>query len=92
MKHPKKFVIDSIKMDLFRVVTAAGDITKEVPFDSVVTFLDHANEDFDKINLDAREKDIRNELNVLANNLCALSNPHTRLRWVEDVMTARCRL
>ncbi len=79
-------------MDLHRVVTAAGDITKKAPTESIRTFMEHADKDFDKTELDEREKSIRQELKALANNLEALSDPHTRLRWTEDVMTARCRL
>ena len=88
----KQFVINSIKMDLYRVVTAVGDINKEVPLNSVKTFLKHADKDFDKIELDPRENSIRNDLRNLTNNLEVLANPHQRLRWTENIMTARCRL
>lgn len=91
-KQDRKFIIDSIKMDLFRVVTAAGDITKEPPIQSIKEFLIHADKDFEKTALDDREKQIRSQLQNLAKNLKALENPHTRLRWAEDVLTARCRL
>ena len=92
MNKDKQFIINSIKMDLHRVITAASDITKKVPTESIRTFMEHADKDFDKTDLDEREKSIRQELKALANNLAALSNPHDRLRWTEDVMTARCRL
>jgi hypothetical protein len=92
MKRDKKFIIDSIKMDLFRVITAAGDMSREAPLESIRIFMEHANKDFDRIELDTKEEIIRKELNTLANNLEVLSDPHTRLRWTEDVMTARCRL
>lgn len=91
-QRDKKFVIDSIKMDLFRVVTATGDLTKEAPIESVKTFMEHADKDFDKIKLNSREKKIRKEIKALATNLEALSNPRSRLEWAEDVLTARCRL
>ncbi len=92
MTGGKKFVIDSIKMDLFRVVTAAGDITKKLPTKLIQTFLQHADESFDKITLEPREKSIRTDLRNLAGKLDGLVNPHQRLRWTEEAMTLRCRL
>lgn len=92
MTRDKKFTINSIKMDLFRVVTAAGDITKEAPIDSIKEFLEHADKDFDKTTLDKREVALRNKLKELAKSLDKLSNPYTRLRWAEDVLTTRCML
>jgi hypothetical protein len=93
MTRDKKFVIDSIKMDLYRVVTATGDLTKEIPQESVETFLSHADKDFNKVSsLTPQEKEIRNRLKTLANNLAGLTDPKARLRWTEDVLTARCML
>lgn len=92
MSRDKKFVIDSIKMDLFRVVTATGDISKEIPVDSVKTFLDHADKDFGKIELEEREIGLRGKLRELREKLYLLEDPHKRIRWAEDVLTIRCML
>ena len=88
----KKFIINSIKMDLFRVVVAAGDLTKELPTESIKEFLEHADKDFDKTRLNNREKLLREKLRELTKSVDSLSNPHIRLRWAEDVLTTRCRL
>lgn len=79
-------------MDLHRVVTAAGDITKELPYESIKDFMQHADKDFDKTDLDERETNLREELRVLFEQLNSLQDPHKRLRWTENVMTVRCRL
>jgi hypothetical protein len=79
-------------MDLHRVITASGDLTKKLPTKSIIAFLEHADKDFTKALLDSREKSIRKDLKILAGELETLSDPHKRLRWTEDVMTARCRL
>lgn len=92
MNRNKKFIIDSIKMDLFRVITATGDLTKEIPQKSVEDFLRHADKDFDKVNLNESEKKVRNKLRTLSDKVGDLADPKTRLRWTEDVMTARCML
>lgn len=93
MERNKEFIINSIKMDLHRVVTAVGDITKEIPTDSVKIFLEHAYSDFAKIEtLDDREQSLKNSLNLLTNKLESLQDPHKRLRWAEDILTIRCRL
>jgi len=92
MMSGKKSIIEAIKMDLFRVITAAGDITKEMPLGSIREFMEHADKDFDRIKLNSRERKIKEEINLLANSMGDLSDPHTRLRWTEKVMTARCRL
>ncbi len=92
MIEDKKFVIDSIKMDLFRVITASGDLTKEIPQESVKAFLEHADKDFDKIELSNREKELRSRLKYLASVLPKLTDPKARLRWTEDIMTTRCML
>lgn len=92
MTKEKKFVLDSIKMDLFRVVTATGDLTKEIPMESVRIFLKHADKDFEKIKLNKQEKNLRKRLKSLTNSLNKLEDPKNRLRWTEDVMTVRCML
>lgn len=92
MKKDRQFILNSIKMDLYRVVTAAGDITRELPVSSVKIFLDHADKDFAKLNLSPHEKELRNYLKKLASKMSSLSDPNKRLRWTEDVMTTRCRL
>lgn len=93
MERNKEFIINSIKMDLHRVVTAVGDITKEIPTDSVKIFLEHAYNDFAKIEiLDDREQSLKDSLNLLTNKLDSLQDPHKRLRWTEDILTIRCRL
>lgn len=88
----KKFVIDSIKMDLFRVVTATGDIRKEIPKKSVTEFLTHAYKDFDKITLSDRESYLKNNLKHLIDQLPSITDPFNRLRWTENILTIRCRL
>lgn len=88
----KQFLINSIKMDLYRVVTAAGDIRKELPEQSVIEFMEHANKDFEKAELTDREKGLQQELQNLLNQLSQIKDPLARLRWTEDVMTIRCRL
>lgn len=95
MTRNKQFIIDSIKMDLFRVVTATGDISKQIHAESARTFLNHAIKDFEKIpesERDSREREINNKLLILETKLAHLKDMHERLRWTEDVMTARCRL
>jgi hypothetical protein len=88
----KQFIMNSIKMDLHRVVTAAGDVSKELPKESVSEFMTHAVNDFDKAKLTIREKKLRDQLKILLKLLPALKDPHKRLRWTEDVLTVRCRL
>jgi DNA-binding transcriptional MerR regulator len=92
MKRDKKFYINAIKMDLYRVVTAVGNIQREIPKESVKEFLKHADEDFEKIPLTKREKKLRKKLTELAKRLDSLEDPHDRLRWTEEVLTTRCRL
>ena len=89
----KTFVINSIKMDLFRVVTAAGDITKNLPIQSVQEFLHHAEADFKKIDLSDHEKRLYDELSLLDTDLHKyLQDEKSRLRWAEKILTIRCRL
>lgn len=83
-------------MDLHRVVTGAGDITKDLPQKSVQEFLDHAIKDFEKIKLEQRELALKKELeekrNILLQSQDMLTDLHTRLRWTEDILTIRNRL
>ncbi|MCR4326383.1 MAG: hypothetical protein NUV52_01880 [Candidatus Roizmanbacteria bacterium] len=89
----KAFYIQSIKMDLYRIITAAGDIQKEIALESVQEFFDHALTSFNKIELSDREKALRDGMGHLMNSIEeSTRDPHKRLRWVEDVMTVRCRL
>ena len=89
----KKFVIDSIKMDLYRLVTAAGDLNNNISTESLLEFLNHAELDFNKIELNERENELKNELLVLKKEVHnCLENPTKRLRWTEDILTIRCRL
>lgn len=92
----KQFVINSIKMDLHRVVTGAGDINKELPRESVEAFLDHALTDFEKIELNKKENQLKKELeekrDILLKSQNEIADPHLRLRWTEDVLTIRNRL
>ncbi|MFH1407924.1 MAG: hypothetical protein ABIJ36_01260 [Patescibacteria group bacterium] len=86
------FIKDSIKMDLHRVITATGDIKKPIPLKSVNEFLNHAKNDFDRIKLDNRETKLKEELIQLTKSLENVNDPLSRLRWVEDIMTLRCRI
>ena len=88
----KSFIINSIKMDLHRVVTAAGDVRKELPRELISAFLKHADQDFDKTEFSQREMLLRQQLRSAAKELNNLQDPHKRLRWADDVLTIRCRL
>jgi transcriptional regulator GlxA family with amidase domain len=89
----KQFVINSIKMDLHRVVTGAGNIAQTFPIISVTEFLQHANKNFDKIELSNRETALRTELQQLIETMKDnIQDPHKRLRWTEKVLDIRCRL
>lgn len=88
----KQFIINSIKMDLHRVVNASGDISKPLPEESVKEFLNHAIEDFNKIEMTPLENLLKNELQRLNLEIDTITDPHKRLRWTEDVLTTRCRL
>lgn len=92
MTRDKNFILNSIKMDLHRVVTATGDLSKELPKQSVLEFLEHAHRDFDKIDLSDHERSLQIELQDLTLKVDKLYDPLARLRWVEDIMTIRCRL
>ncbi len=88
----KKFIIDSIKMDLFRVVTAAGDLSQTLPYAHIKDFLDHANKDFDKTTLTPYEQKLRDKLLTKISVLNFLQDPLKRLRWTEDILTIRSQL
>ena len=79
-------------MDLFRIVTATGDIRKEIPLQSVREFINHALDDFEKIELVSREREIKFQISESLKELDYLQDPHKRLRWAENILTARCRL
>lgn len=88
----KKFVLDSIKMDLHRVVTVAGNINGRLSTEGILEFMTHADRDFAKIKLNKREKLLREQLNDLSKSLLTIKDPLSRLRWAEDVLTIRCRI
>lgn len=92
MKRDKKFYINSIKMDLFRIVTAAGDTNKKLPTQSIKEFLNHASSEFQKIKLSKRESFLQSKLQNLNKQLHNLNNQTARLHWAEDILTIRCRL
>ena len=88
----KQFYINSIKMDLFRVVTAAGDTRNVLPKDSITEFLEHANKDFDRVELNDDEKELKLELGNLIDKFSLINDATSRLRWAENILTLRCRL
>jgi len=88
----RQFVINSIKMDLFRVVTAVGNLNNPIPLESTKEFITHAIEDFNKTPLTEADRKFKSHLESLKNSLGLINDPHTRLRWTEDVLTIRCRL
>ena len=79
-------------MDLYRVVTASGNIDKELPKQSVIEFMKHADKDFEKTKLTKREQMLREQLKNLLNKLPNIKNSNSRLKWAEDILTIRCRL
>jgi hypothetical protein len=88
----KQFILNSIKMDLFRVVTAVGNLQNTLPTESVSEFLTHALKDFEKTALTEKELALKEQLRDLSISLHDISDPFTRLRWAEKVLTVRCRL
>ena len=89
----KQFYINAIKMDLYRVVVATGDIRKKIPVESVQEFMQHALLEFNKIQLTHHEKDLKNELQNLSNPIEQILNKsEARLKWTENILTIRCRL
>lgn len=88
----RTFYVNSIKMDLFRVVTATGDVTKPAAVESAKEFLEHALKDFNNfINTDL-DITIKENLYKLAKQMYKLDDPYHRLRWSEEVLTNRCRM
>ncbi len=79
-------------MDLFRVVTATGDITKETAIQSAKEFLEHAFSDFSKFENTEFDLKIKKYLENLSSQFFKLSFPSHRLRWTESILTNRCRL
>ncbi len=88
----REFYINSIKMDLYRVVTATGDVSKPASVDSAQQFLKHSIEDFDKFKNEALDTKIKKDIERSLAEIYKLQEPNHRLRWVENVLTARCRL
>jgi hypothetical protein len=88
----RSFYINSIKMDLFRVVTATGDILKPASVESAKEFLEHSIKDFDKFENVSHDTVIKQELQRSLKEIFKLQDPRHRLIWVENVLTARCRL
>ena len=79
-------------MDLFRVVTATGDITKPIALKSAKEFLDHALNDFDKFPNTKHDTEMKNNLIELSKEIFKLRDPHERSRWTENILTTRCRI
>ena len=79
-------------MDLYRVVTATGDITKPTASESAKEFLDHALRDFDKFQNTNHDSKLKNKLVELSAEIYKLQDSNYRLRWTEDILTIRCRL
>ena len=88
----RDFYINSIKMDLFRVVTATGDITKPPSLESAKEFLEHALNDFDKFPNTKHDIEIKKNLISLSKEIFKLRDPYNRLRWTENILTSRCRM
>lgn len=88
----RNFYINSIKMDLYRVVTASGDVSKPPSTESVKEFLTHAISDFDKFQPTSLDLIIKENLIKLSKQTFKLKDSCHRLRWVEDVLTNRCRM
>ena len=79
-------------MDLFRVVTATGDISKPPAIESAREFLEHSIKDFDKFPNNEHDTDIKRDLQQFLKEISKLQESAHRLRWAENVLTARCRL
>lgn len=88
----RNFILNSIKMDLHRVVTAVGKIDHEIPKQSVIEFLNHATKDLNGLQLTPNEQLLKSQLQTLINKIPETHDLYSRLRWAEDVMTIRCRL
>ena len=79
-------------MDLFRVVTATGDVSKPASVESAREFLEHSINDFEKFPNMSHDITIKRDLQHFLREISKLQEPNHRLRWVENVLTARCRL
>ena len=79
-------------MDLFRVVTSTGDITRPIATESAQEFLSHALKGFENFQNTDHDKEIKENLINLSNQMFKLDDPSHRLRWTENVLTNRCRL
>ena len=79
-------------MDLFRVVTATGDISKPPAVESAREFLEHSLRDFEKFHNTEHDALLKYELLKSVEELFRLNDPAHRLRWTEKVLTVRCRL
>ncbi len=79
-------------MDLFRVVTATGDVSKPPAVESAKQFLAHALQDFDKFENTEHDKAIKKNLEKLSGEFFRLNDASHRLRWAENVLTNQCRL
>jgi len=88
----KNFILNSIKMDLHRIATASGDISKPLPIQSIKEFLEHAQNDFNKIETTPLEETLKNQLISLSKSLEDLKDLNKRLIWTEDILTIRCRM
>lgn len=88
----RTFYINSIKMDLYRVVTATGDVSKPASVESAREFLEHSINTFEKFSNRSHDIAIKQDLQHSLKEIFKLNEPHHRLRWVENVLTARCRL
>lgn len=88
----RKFYINSIKMDLYRVVTATGDTSKEAAIESTKEFLEHAINDFKHFKNTKHDLQIKKTLEELNRTWFKLNDPVHRIFWTEDVLTSRCRL
>lgn len=79
-------------MDLYRVVTATGDISKPVALESAKEFLKHALSDFEKFENTQHDKLIKTNLEKLYAEINIVFDSSHRLRWAENVLTNRCRI
>lgn len=79
-------------MDLYRVVTATGDTSKDVAFESAKEFLEHAISDFEHFENTKHDLQIKKNLEDLKNTMFKLNDPFHRIFWTEQVLTSRCRL
>lgn len=89
----KDFILNSIRMDLLRVVNMGARIDHKFPKESIETFLDHADKEFGKVRLTGLQKLLRKEMRSLRTQLDSISDsPSKRLKWSEKILTIRSRL